>query len=381
MAANLLDTARSLTPLIEAEASEAEARGKLTETVVAALDEAGMFGLMVPTDLGGAEADVVTALEVLEEVCRADASTGWALLANVTSSAFAGAYCSDAAVKEMWSGSHPAIHAGQFAPRGTADETDGGFTVAGRYSFASGSSHAGYLSGGTLQRDRAGALVIDSRGIPMIRAVFVPKDAAVQLGNWDVMGLAATHSIDYEIPEQFIDAGWTFPLLAAEVHRGGPVFHLGVLSLTSVGHAAFALGAGKRAMEEITTIVRAKHRLGADPVRDQQLFQHDYAMHDAAMRSARAYVFEVFGAAQAAVDADSMPGAELAQRLRQATTYATRIAAEATRFAYTWSGSDGLRNPSVLGRCFRDVHAATQHLFVDNNTLTQTTQLLLADQP
>ena len=43
---------------------------------------------------------------------------------------------------------------------------------------------------------------------------------------------------------------------------------------------------------------------------------------------------------------------EQALRLRQATTYATRVAADATRFAYTWAGSDGLRNPSVMtDRC------------------------------
>jgi len=112
-------------------------------------------------------------------------------------------------------------------------------------------------------------------------------------------------------------------------------------------------------------------------IRDQQLFQHDYAMHDAAMQAARAWTFDVFGQAQAAVDAGSMPDAVLSSRLRQATTWSTRAAADAVRFAYTWSGSDGLRNPSVLGRCFRDMHAGTQHLFVDNNTLTQTTLALL----
>ncbi len=35
------------------------------------------------------------------------------------------------------------------------------------------------------------------------------------------------------------------------------------------------------------------------------------------------------------------------QRMRQATTYATRVAADAARFAYTWAGTDALRNPSV----------------------------------
>ena len=362
---SLLETARSLAPLFEREAAAAEAAGELTPTTVAALTDAGLFALMVPASLGGAEADAVTALEVLAEVCRADGSTGWALLANVTSTAFAAAYCGDEAVKEMFvSGGRPPIHAGQFAPRGTAEPVDGGYRVAGRYSFASGSSHAGYLAGGALAGDQ-------------MLAVYVPKERAVMLGNWDVMGLAGTASVDYEIPDQVIDSGWTFPLLTAEAQRGGPVYRLGVLSLTAIGHAAFALGVGRRAIEEITAIASGKARLGADPIRAQQLFQHDFALHEAAMQAARSWTIEVFGQAQACVDAGSMPDVVLAQRLRQATTYATRVAADAVRFAYTWSGSDGLRHPSALGRCFRDMHAATQHLFVDNNTLTQTAQVLL----
>ena len=378
MTQNLVETAHSLAPIIEREAAEAESRATMPETIVGALEGAGMFALMVPRELGGSEVDMVTALEVLEEVCRIDGSTGWSLLANVTSTAFAAAYCSDAAVKEMFEGPRPPIHAGQFAPRGSALVADGGYTVSGRYSFASGSDHAGYIAGGTLEL-KDGEFVPDSRGLPMIRAVFVPKEQVNLLGNWDVMGLVATHSVDYEIPEQFVDAGWTFPLLEAEPLRGGPVYHLGVLSITSVGHAAFALGVGKRALEEVVSVAKAKQRMGAsDVLGDQQLFQHELAMHDAAMRAARAYVIDVFGVAQAAVDSGDRPTPIESQRLRQATTYATRVAADATRFAYTWSGSDGLRNPSVLGRCFRDISAGTQHIFVDNSTLTDTAKLLLA---
>ena len=59
------------------------------------------------------------------------------------------------------------------------------------------------------------------------------------------------------------------------------------------------------------------------------------------------------------------------------TTYATHVAADTVRFAYRWAGSDALRQPSVLGRCFRDMHAATQHVFVDNNTLSDAGVLLV----
>jgi alkylation response protein AidB-like acyl-CoA dehydrogenase len=129
-------------------------------------------------------------------------------------------------------------------------------------------------------------------------------------------------------------------------------------------------------MEELTRIVQTKHRLGAQPLRDQQLFRHDYAIHDAALLAARAFVYESFAVVQDTLEAGDDPSTVQRQRLRQATTYATRVATDAVRFAYTAAGTDALR-PGVLQRCFRDLHAATQHLVVDNKTLTETTRVLL----
>jgi len=132
----------------------------------------------------------------------------------------------------------------------------------------------------------------------------------------------------------------------------------------------------------LLAIVPTKQRMGGfTPISDEQLFQHDFAMHDAALRAARAYVFDVFGAAEAVAVSGDAPSLVQQQRMRQATTYATRVAADAARFAYTWAGTSALRNGGVLQRCFRDIHAGTQHVYVDNNTLTAYTQSLLLTPP
>jgi len=371
--------ARGLADLIGEEAARSEADATLSPRVVEAFHETGLFGLMVPKELGGEEADLPTVVEVYEEVSRADGSAGWTLLANATTSAFAGAYTGPTAVAEMFGGDRIPVAAGQFSPRGTAvragEGADDGYVVSGRYSFGSGSAHAPWIGGGALEL-RDGEFVPAPSGMPMIRAYFVPRERVELLDNWHVMGLAGTGSYDYEVPEQWVHEDFTFDLIAAEPRRGGPVYRLGVLGLTAAGHAAFALGVGRRAMEELTRIVQGKHRLGAEPLRDQQLFRHDYAMHDAALLAARAFVSESFAVVQDVLDAGDDPSALQRQRLRQATTYATRVATDAVRFAYTAAGTDALR-PSVLQRCFRDLHASTQHLVVDNNTLTETTRVLL----
>jgi len=369
-------TARSLAPLIIEEAERTESGGTLSPAVVSAFHETGMFGLVVPAVLGGTEADAVTTLAVFEELSRADPSTGWSLLANTCTSAFAGAFCGDAAVKEMFTGVALPVHAGMLGPRGQAVPVDGGYRVSGRFSFGSGTGHADWIGAGTLVTGASGP-VVDESGLPDMRVTFLPRESVSFLGNWDVLGLVGTGSYDYAIDDVFVDAGFTFPLIGAEIRRGGPVYLLGVLGLTSIGHCGFALGVARRALEEAAAAAPRKVKMGGmAAVADDPLFRRDFAVQDAALRSARAYSFEVFGQAMDKALSGSEPGVELDQRLRQATTYATRVAAEVVRTAYGWLGTEGIR-PGALQRCLRDMETASQHIFVDESTFTQAGPVLM----
>jgi alkylation response protein AidB-like acyl-CoA dehydrogenase len=376
---SLLDRARSLTPLIKAEAEHGEQLGTMAPAVVEAVGDAGLFGILVPTELGGLEADLVTTLAVFEELAYADGSTGWSTMANATTSCFAAIYTGDDAAATMFA-DRPAIHAGMLGPMGEATAVAGGFVASGRYQFGSGSGHAQWLGAGVMEM-LGGEPALSELGLPAMRVVFLPSERAEFLGNWDVMGLAGTGSFDYVVDQVEVPEAFSFLLLEAVAQRGGPIYNVGLFALTAAGHAGFALGVGKRALEEVLAIAKAKQRLGAGPIAEQQLFLHDFAMHDAAMRSARGFVLESFAEAEAVVLDGGLASLEQQQRMRQSTTYATRIAADAARFAYTWAGSSGLRNPSVVQRCFRDISAGTQHLYVDNNTLTGYTEAMLAALP
>jgi alkylation response protein AidB-like acyl-CoA dehydrogenase len=266
-------------------------------------------------------------------------------------------------------------HAGQFSPRGRAVADGDGYTVNGRYSFGSG--HADWIGGGALELVDGEPRML-APGRPAIRVFFVPRDRIEFAGNWDVIGLIGTGSYDYVVPEQHVDGGFTFDLIGGRPLRGGPVYRLGVLGLALIGHAGFALGIGRRALEEVTAIARTKQRMGAATrIGDRERFQFELGRNDAALRSASAFVYDCFGAAQAELDRgnDLVPAAFL--RLRQATTYATHVAVDVTRFAYSFAGTDPIRTPSALGRCFRDIHAASQHLVVDDVTLVLAGQSLV----
>ncbi len=378
-ATDLVERARALRPLVEAEAARAEEAGTTTAPVVDAVAAAELFWILVPRDLGGDECGIIEAIGVFEALAYADGSTGWSIMANATSSCFAAIYTSDDAAKAMFEPGRMGIHAGMFGPVGTARAQGDGFVVNGRYQFGSGCAHATWIAAGTQEVDTDGTPLTDAAGLPAMRVVFLRPDQVVVRGNWDVLGLVGTGSYDYTVDDQPVPEGFSFPLLAAVPRRGGASYNLGLFGIVASGHAGFALGVGRRALDEVLDVAATKQRMGQfAAVGSEQLFQHEYAMRDAAMRAARAYVYEAFEEAEQVALGGDPPSLVQQQRLRQATTYATRVAADGARFAYTWAGTSALRNGGVLQRCFRDIHAGTQHIYVDNNTLTGYTQALLA---
>jgi indole-3-acetate monooxygenase len=76
----LLAAVESVRETLVAGADEAETHATLPQATVQALDDAGLFALKLPAVLGGAEADLVTQLEVLEAISYIDTSAGWCTL-------------------------------------------------------------------------------------------------------------------------------------------------------------------------------------------------------------------------------------------------------------------------------------------------------------
>lgn len=363
-----LERAKALAPVIEAEAAECERRGQFTERLVDTFCASRLFWVAVPEELGGEDLDVVGQIEMIEELSRADGSTGWTVMANSITTSLCATGCDDDAVKAMFPAPDdmPLI-AGMVGPAGTAVREEGGLRVHGRYSFGSGSTHASWITAGVLAADGEGQLV-----------VVVPADEVRFLGNWNVLGLAGTGSVDYALEGVLVPDAYQFNRLAFVAKRGSASFRLGLAPLAAAGHAGVALGIAKRALEEIVRVVDGgKQRPGASPVVDQPTFKRDFANNDAKVRAARAYIMEVFGDALRTVERGDSITDEQAQRVRQATTFGTELCYEAVEFAYRWAGSASLRQPSALGRCMRDMHAAIQHVYVDVNTLVNAAPALI----
>ena len=365
---NLLEQARALRPLIESEADATDAELTMTPPVIEAFEKSGLFHLMVPKELGGFEAECSTVMDVFEELCHQDGSIGWSQMANASATSYCAFLDRDAA-REMVGARAGAVFAGQFAPRGAIKREGDGFRLSGEYGFGSGSGHASYIGGGGMVMGADGHPEMLPSGMPAYLCYFLPKDQVVMKNGWDTLGLRGTGSFDYSVPEQHVDAKYSFWLFDHSVKSGGPFFGLGATALAGLGHAGWGLGVARRSLDEIGKIVTSgRARLGSLPVADQQIFQREFGEKTFALNSVRALVHEVYGRMERRLHAGEKLAKPDNDEMMGAVAYMTQICEDISSWAYRFAGSQGLRNPSLVQRCFRDMLTGGLHVFVDRKS-------------
>ncbi|MCA1841969.1 MAG: hypothetical protein LC792_02010, partial [Actinobacteria bacterium] len=382
-----LERAREVVPLLEEQAVANEKGVTLAVPVVDALHDAGLFHLLVPEAFGGGEVPARTAFEVFEVVSRADGATGWSLMAGAIYLAVAAGYLPNTGVQAIFADPR-AVAAGQVAPLGTAvrlGDGDGhgpaaGWTVEGLFGFASGGMHASWFYGGFREIGADGEPVMLADGLPSIVVGLFPRSAVELLGNWDVIGLVGTGSVDYRIPTQRLDPAFSFPLFEPPLRRGQAGLRMGLAGLTCIGHAAFATGVARRALDELVALASSKRRIGRATLIDDPVFQYRYAQAEAQLAAARALAVAALDDLEVAAVAGAVT-TETRTMARLAATYAAETALDVAAAAFRFSGSIGLRDGSAIQRCYRDLTAGEQHVFTDFNSYRDAGRLLLGVGP
>src|SRR3979411_1548685 len=138
----LIERARALAPLIAREADEIERTRRLTEPVVSALIENGLYRVLLPQSLGGTEAPPEIFMQMLEEVAKADASTAWCL-GQCSVCAMTAAYLDLDAAHEIFDAPDAVLAWGAVA--NAVQAVPGGYHITARWDFASGSRQANWL--------------------------------------------------------------------------------------------------------------------------------------------------------------------------------------------------------------------------------------------
>ncbi len=366
---NLIENAKLIAPILRAEMSNAEQQRHLTDQTVATMKGAGLYRMLVPKSIGGIEVDPLTVIQVIEEISYHHASAGWCLLNSVAQTALAGAFLGNDAVAEIFGNTVDLVVAGSGACyRGQAVQKRDQYLINGKYSYGSGITHANYVFCGVtvIDEDRPRLL---PNGCPEQRVFYCPRNAITVGDNWWVLGLQGTGSFDFSVSNLYQSEAFSFLINESEPKRGGGLYKLGMAGLLSLAHAGFALGVGRRALDELAAIAVVKEE-SSKFISNSPSFQEKFALTEAKMRSARSFSLEVWNDVFCTLENGSVASSPQMVLSQLSSRYVYEVALEVCTFAYRASDGVALRE-SALQKCYRDISAAAHHKYLFSDQLLQ----------
>ena len=354
-----LEAARKLAPLIRSSADEIDAARELPRPLFEALADAGLFHLAVPRALGGAEIDLPTYVQVIEEIGKADASTAWAVNQGAIFATYAARMPREVA-RAIWIETPRSVVANTPAATAQAVVVPGGYRVTGRQGFSTGCRHAAWVAAHAQVLEN-GQLRLDN-GQPEMRYLFVPVAEAELLDTWHVRGMRGTGTHHFAVHDVFVPAARTVLSATAPLLENGPLYKIPRTLEFASGDAAVALGMARSCLDTFVELAGAKTpRAMQALLRDQSMIQVSVGQAEAALRSGRAFLMETVRD----IWTEALAGAVTLERravLRLATTHGIRLAAQVIDALYNAAGATAAYEGNLIQRHFQDIHVITQHL-------------------
>ncbi|HYT58354.1 MAG TPA: acyl-CoA dehydrogenase family protein [Verrucomicrobiae bacterium] len=346
--------------MIRSSADQIEADRELPRPLFEALADAGLFHLALPRALGGAEIDLPTYVQVLEEIGKADASTGWVVNQCAIFATYAARMPRDIA-RSIWIDTPRSVVANTPVPTARAVVVPGGYRVTGRQGFSSGCRHAAWLA--------ARALIFED-GQPRLkdgqteeRYLFVPAAEAELLDTWHVRGMRGTGTHDFAVNDVFVPSERTVLQAGAPLLETGPLYQIPRSLLFASADAAVAMGVARSCLDAFLELAGAKKpRLMHATLRDQPMVQAAVGHCEAKLRSGRAFLTDAVG--EIWTEGTSTGAVTLDRRatLRLATTHAIRLAVDVVDTVYNAGGVTTIYEGNLIQRHFQDIHVISQHL-------------------
>jgi alkylation response protein AidB-like acyl-CoA dehydrogenase len=355
-----LEAARKLGPFIRASAPDTEAQRELPRPLFEAMADASLFRLALPRAIGGAEMELPGYIEVIEEIGKSDASTGWVTNQVAIFATYAARMPREAA-RAIWIDTPRSVVANTPLASAQAIAVPGGYRVTGRQGFSTGCRHASWLA--------AHATVVEQgrprldEGQPEMRYCFVPRAQAELLDTWQVRGMRGTGTHHFAVNDVFVPEERSVRSVTAPLLETGPLYQIPRTLVFASGDAAVALGTARACLTAFVELATTKTPRAMDLLlRDQVMVQNEVGHAEAHLRSGRAFLFETVGEIWHALTTTGAITLEQRATLRLATTHGIRLAVQVVDMIYNMSGATAAYESSPIQRHFQDVHVISQHL-------------------
>ena len=358
-----LGRVRALAPDLAAAAEEIDRSRELPAPIIDRMIEGGLFRLLLPHSLNGAELLPADYVPIIEELAKTDASAAWCLNQNSGCSMTA-AYLGPEAAREIFGGPRGILAWGP-GP-GEARVAPGGYRVTASWSFASGSHHASWLGCHVPVIEADGKPRLRGDGNPVVLTMLFPKSATKFTDIWHTIGLRGTGSDQYSVTDLFVPEDYAVDVLSRRdmtARETGLLYRFSSLSLYAAGFAGVALGIARGTLGAFIELARDKIPRGAkSSMRNNNVIQALTAQSEARLSSARRWLLGSLEDITEAVKERGHITLDERMTIRLASTFAIHQSVEVVDALYQAAGSGAIFNNQPFERRFRDIHSVAQQL-------------------
>lgn len=362
--AAMVARAQALIPALRDRASRTEELRRLPPETERDLHDAGLFRIVQPKRVGGAELDYVALVDCADVLGQADASVAWNF-ANLASHHWMLGMFDRVAQDAVWGKDANALIASSFIfPSGRARRLKGGYVLNGHWPFSSGveSCEWNMLASVVSSDDEADG--IEYRVFLLNRSEYKIND------TWNATGLCGTGSNDVMVVDAFVADEMT---VAVSDLAGGPtpgsvvnsnaLYSLPVFTLFPYVLSGAALGNAQACLNDYTEF--ARHRASTynrAKLSDLQTTQIKIAEASAKIDAARLIMRTNCINAMAEARRNQIPDLTVKTKLRRDGAFSVNLCTEAVSLLFAASGARSLFTSGALQRQFRDAHAVNSHL-------------------
>jgi alkylation response protein AidB-like acyl-CoA dehydrogenase len=353
---------------IKARAHTTEKSGRVPAENMLALREIGYFDIVKPRAFGGYEYDFDVLVDLNIELAKACASTAWVggLLA---AHQWLIASFSEQAQRDVWDVNPDALACGSYAPATRAVASKGGYTLSGRWSFASGCDNAQWSLCAALLPSRTDA----DRPTPAF--MLVPASDYLIDDTWNVVGLSGTGSKTLQLKEVFVPEHRVLTFFettsgktpGALLHQENPGFSIPMLCNIPSCLASVAVGAAAGALEDYLDVTSKRVTRGAVAGSNNRMaefptIQLRVAEAAAATDAAREILLRDLRNRAITVRANKPVSIEDRIVSRRGQAFAVSLAIRASEALNASTGGQGLDLANPVQRAWRDANAVGRHI-------------------
>jgi alkylation response protein AidB-like acyl-CoA dehydrogenase len=359
----LLKNTAALLPLLRNNAERTERERRIPQENIAALEQAGLFRILVPRKFGGYEAGLRTYTDVVADISRGCGATGWVAFISDATDWLVAQYPDEVLAEVYGPGADTRIIGLFDGANARTTKADGGFMLNGQWGFGSGSHHAQWVAASAPLSDQPG-----DEGV-----LLVPVSKLTIKDTWYVAGMRGTGSDTVIAADVFVPERHVFPWalgLTGQNRRHGSGTYYGASFVPILAHMLIAplLGLAQAALELTIERLNRGKRISYTfylDTRQAVITQMQVAEAATCINTAfllmRDWADRIDAAALAGQDFDYTTRAQI----RNDVGHAVRLCRQAVSSLLNAQGASSFADSNPLQRIWRDLETASRHAILN----------------